>query len=328
MFIVTGGAGFIGSVLVWKLNQLGIDDIVIVDRLGSGAKWQNLVKRKFRRLLHKDEFHGWLRGEGARSMIDAVFHMGASSATTESDVDYLVRNNLNYSVALWDFCRENGVPFIYASSASTYGGGERGFSDADAKVAELRPQHPYGFSKQKFDQWALAQEAAPPRWAGLKFFNVYGPQEYHKGAQASVVHHWVPQIQATGRVRLFKSAKAGIADGEQKRDFVYVKDVVDVAWHCYRDHRNARSGIYNVGTGAARTFLDLARATLAAMGKSPDAVDFFPMPEHLRSQYQYFTEADLTKLRAHAAYDRPFTTLEAGVDEYVRCFLAGEDPYL
>jgi ADP-L-glycero-D-manno-heptose 6-epimerase len=328
MFIVTGGAGFIGSVLVWKLNQEGIDDIVIVDRLGSGPKWKNLAKRKFRQIVHKDNFSAWLAGEGSRVMIDAVFHMGASSSTTETDCDYLVANNINFSIKLFEHCAAYDIPLIYASSASTYGGGEHGFRDDPNRIDALRPMHPYGFSKQKFDQWVLAQAQQPLVWAGLKFFNVYGPQEYHKGAQTSVVYQFLPQIKRTGALRLFKSTRPDFAHGEQKRDFVSVKDCADVAWHFYRERTGVQSGIYNVGTGKARTFADLGRTVFRAAKVSPERLEFVDMPENLKDQYQYFTEADLTNLRERGGYKTAFTELEEGVTEYVQKYLLGEDAFL
>jgi ADP-L-glycero-D-manno-heptose 6-epimerase len=328
MFIVTGGAGFIGSALVWRLNQAGIDDILVVDRMGTGDKWRNLVKRRISQILHKDDLFTWLEREGPRHDIEAVFHLGASSSTTELDVDYLTRNNINYSVRLWQYCTEYGVPFIYASSAATYGAGEAGFVDDPARVDELKPLNPYGFSKQKFDQWARKQDATPPFWAGLKFFNVYGPQEYHKGGQTSVVFQILPQVETTGAVRLFKSYRSDYGHGEQKRDFVYVKDVVDVLWHLYAARNRAKSGIYNVGSGKARSFADLARAVFAAAGVSPAKLDYIDMPEGLRKQYQYFTEADLTRLREDTGYTGAATSLEDGVRDYVQNYLKADDRYL
>lgn len=329
MIIVTGGAGFIGSALVWKLNEAGIDDIVVVDRMGTGAKWKNLAKRRVGLILHKDELFAWLDAEGARRSVDAIFHLGASSATTETDVDYLVRNNLNYTVRLWTYCADYGVPFIYASSAATYGDGERGFDDDPRGIPALRPMNPYGFSKQKFDDWAHRQTRTPPFWAGLKFFNVYGPQEYHKGSQSSVINQFVPQVQEVGAIRLFKSYRDGVGHGEQKRDFVYVKDCVDIMWHLYRQGgRGAESGIYNIGSGTARSFADLARAVFRAMEVQPEKLDFIEMPAALRQQYQYFTEASLDRLRRRAGYAAPMTSLEDGVRDYVRGYLLGGDPYL
>ncbi len=328
MFIVTGGAGFIGSALIWKLNQLGITDILVVDRMGHGGKWKNLSKPQFSTIIHKDEFLGLLGGDIQGRDVDGVFHLGACSSTTETDVDYLANNNLNFSIALWQFCADHGLPYIYASSAATYGGGEHGFSDDLAMTPKLRALNPYGFSKLKFDQWALRQNVTPPFWAGLKFFNVYGPNEYHKGGQSSVINHFVPQVRANGTIKLFKSYLPNYKDGEQLRDFVYVKDCVDVMWHLYENRRKAESGTYNIGSGEARSFLDVANAVFAAMGQKDAKIQFIDMPESLRDQYQYFTKADLTRLREKAYYTKPMHDLSSGVSDYVRSYLCGNDPYL
>lgn len=326
MIVVTGGAGFIGSAMVWKLNQAGHEDILVVDELGTDQKWRNLSKRHIKDALHKDDFLPWL--ERSKEKIEAVFHMGACSSTTEEDADYLVRNNHQYSVRLFEHCRDRAVPYIYASSAATYGAREADFSDGHERTRrELRPINKYGFSKHLFDCWALQQKKSPPFWAGLKFFNVYGPNEYHKGPQASVVFHAFPQIRDKGVLKLFKSYKTGIADGDQCRDFVYVKDVVNVMDHLWQKGDSSMSGIYNCGTGVARTFLDLGRATFAAMEKKP-AFDMIEMPENIRSQYQYFTCADLKKLRQQAGYLPEFTSLEDGVRDYVQNHLTKDDAYL
>lgn len=328
MIIVTGGAGFIGSALVSKLNQQGIDDIVIVDHMGHGVKWRNVNKLKFSTIIHKNDLFQWLESQGSRVTVDAVFHLGACSTTTETDVDYLVRNNLNYSIWLWNYCIRYQIPFIYASSAATYGAGELGFVDDDANVDQLKPLNPYGFSKQKFDQWALKQIKHPPFWAGLKFFNVYGPQEYHKGSQSSVVFQWLPQIKERGGVRLFKSYRDDYEHGGQKRDFVYVKDCTEIMWHFYQNGQNHSSGIYNVGSGEARTFADLAKAVMKAAGKPDGKIEHIEMPENLINQYQYFTQADLTKLREKGGYQKPMTSIEQGVADYVGNYLMKDDPYL
>ena len=327
MIIVTGGAGFIGSALIWKLNAEGVTDILVADHMADGSKWRNLAKRQIRTIIYKDDLFGWLSEQADHQPIEAIFHMGASSSTVETDVDYLMRNNLNYSIGLWKFCSQKQIPLIYASSASTYGDGEAGFDDLDAGTPELVPMHPYGFSKHKFDAYALAQKETPPFWAGLKFFNVYGPNEYHKGAQSSVINQFVPQVKTTGKIKLFKSYRSDVADGEQKRDFVYVKDCVDVMWHLYQHTKSAKSGVYNVGTGSARTFKDLAFAVFAAMDQ-PALVEMTPMPELLRGQYQYFTEAKMDRLRKDTGYNKTATSLETGVLDYVRNYLLQNDPYL
>lgn len=328
MIIITGGAGFIGSALTWRLNDAGISDIMIVDRLGSGQKWQNLAKRRLTTLMHKDDFLPWFESNAMRLNVDAVFHLGASSSTTETDCDYLVRNNLHYSQRLFGLCADFRIPFIYASSAATYGAGHSGYDDDPELVPLLRPLNPYGFSKHIFDTWVLKQTAQPPFWAGLKFFNVYGPNEYHKGGQTSVVYQVVPQVKETGQIKLFKSYKAGIGHGEQKRDFVYVKDCVEVMLHLLNHVGRAQSGIYNLGTGEARSFADLARAVFYAMGYGTANLSWVEMPEQLRTQYQYFTEARMQRLFTQTGYDRPMTRLSEGVQDYVQNYLLKDDPYL
>lgn len=328
MIIVTGGAGFIGSALVWKLNEKGITDIVVVDHLGSGQKWKNLVKRQISDIIHKDNFFAWLNSLPKSKPIEAIFHMGACSYTTETNVDYLVENNLHYSMRLWDFATKHKIPFIYASSAATYGSGEQGYSDDPRKIPKLRPINPYGYSKQLFDTWVLGQQVRPPFWAGLKFFNVYGPQEYHKGGQASVVLHAFPQVRDKNALKLFKSYRPEYKHGEQKRDFIYVKDVVDVLYHLYQTRRLAVSGIFNLGSGKARTFADLGRSVFKAMGQKKEKFDWIDMPEQLQGQYQYFTEANLDELRRRTGYKGKMTSLEDGVADYVCNYLLKNDTYL
>ena len=328
MIIVTGGAGFIGSAFVWKLNQEGIDDILVVDHLGTGAKWKNLSKRRISNSIHKDDLADWLQKHGKSASIEAIFHLGACSSTTERDVDYLMRNNVHYSMNLFDFAARQGIPFIYASSAATYGAGEAGYSDDPSKISALRPINPYGYSKHLFDSWALKQKAKPPVFVGLKYFNVFGPQEYHKGSQASVVYHAFPQIKNLGVLKLFKSYRPDFKDGEQKRDFVYVKDIVDVMFHIYRRKDAVVSGIYNLGSGKARTWKDLGSAVFAALGKGAPKFEFIEMPEALRGQYQYFTEAPLANLRRATGYDREFQSLEVAVADYVQSHLLKEDQFL
>ncbi|SMF66588.1 ADP-glyceromanno-heptose 6-epimerase [Pseudobacteriovorax antillogorgiicola] len=325
MIVVTGGAGFIGSALIWALNEIGEQQIVSVDKLGMGEKWRNLVKRDVAFNLSIDEFLPWLEKNG--DQVEAVFHMGACSSTTERDADFLMSNNVHYSQSLWSFCARKDIPFIYASSAATYGSKDNDFSDQHNQIDSLRPINKYGWSKQLFDRWALHQVSSPSQWFGLKFFNVYGPQEYHKGSQASVVFHAYPQIKHSGSLKLFKSYKEGIGHGEQMRDFVYVKDVVNVMIHLWQNGKQGQSGIYNLGTGQARSFADLGRAVFSALN-TEEKFTWIEMPDNIKNQYQYFTEADLQKLRNEAGYDAPFHSLEAGVKDYVQNYLEEGDRFL
>ena len=325
MIVVTGGAGFIGSALIWQLNEAGYEDIVVIDQLGLGDKWKNLLKRKFTNVLSIEEGLDWLIDNAEQ--VDVMFHMGACSSTTERDADYLMSNNLHYSMDLWNICVQEDIPFIYASSAATYGSEERIFNDEHDSVIKLKPINKYGYSKYLFDRWALGQDKTPPAWFGLKFFNVYGPQEYHKGSQASVVFHAYPQIKEGGKLKLFKSHRKDIADGMQMRDFVYVKDIVKVMQHLWEKRDNAKSGVYNLGCGKANSFLDLGKAVFSALDK-PATIDWIAMPEALQGQYQYFTEANLDKLRRDGNYHEDFTSLEDGVYDYVSNYLEKEDPYL
>lgn len=322
MIVVTGGAGFIGSALLWGLNSAGKDDIVVVDELGKDHKWKNLLGKQFREVVHIDQFRPWLK-EGQD--IECIIHMGACSSTTETDADFLNENNTRYSMDLFNYCAEKKIPYIYASSAATYGDGNFGYSDSNLTTQKLRPINKYGFSKHIFDLWALKQKHKPPFWAGLKFFNVYGPNEYHKGGQASVVFHAYPQVKEKGTLNLFKSYRKGIAHGDQKRDFVYIKDVVSVIMHLYKNHKDIESDIYNVGTGQARTFSDLGRSVFFALGKK-ESFDWIEMPESIKGQYQYFTQADLGKLKEQGGYEKAFFSLEDGVKDYVCNYL--NDDYL
>lgn len=323
MIIVTGGAGFIGSNLVAALNGLGYRDIVIVDTLGSDGKWRNIAKRRFLDIVAPDGIETWLTGV-ARA--EAVFHMGANSSTTATDADDILRTNLHSSMGWWRWCTRTGTPLFYASSAATYGDGARGFADDVEGLDELRPLNLYGWSKHAFDRWALDAETrgeAPPRWAGLKFFNVYGPNEYHKGDMQSLVAKNATAIAAGEPVTLFRSHKEGFADGEQLRDFVHVDDCVEVMLWLLREGRT--SGLFNLGTGAARSFKDLMEATAGAAGK-PLRVEYRDMPLSIRANYQYFTQARMSRLR-QAGYDKPFRTLEQGVSDYVDRYLLAPDRY-
>ncbi|HYD30682.1 MAG TPA: ADP-glyceromanno-heptose 6-epimerase [Azospirillaceae bacterium] len=327
MIVVTGGAGFIGSNLVAGLEARGITDVAVVDRLGTDEKWRNIAKRELRSIVAPERLFDFL--DAYQETIDAVFHMGAISATTERDADLIVSNNINLTQALWQWCARHGVRLIYASSAATYGDGLQGFDD-DASpdaLAKLRPLNAYGWSKHVLDRWAIRAiqrgERTPPQWAGLKFFNVYGPNETHKGAMASVVSHLHPKIMAGEPARLFKSHRPGYEDGGQLRDFVWVGDVVDVM--LWLLDTPSVSGLFNVGSGQARSFRDLATATFSALGRTP-AIEYFDMPESLREKYQYFTQANMTKLR-DAGYPKQFTSLEEGVRQYVQNYLSASDPY-
>jgi len=322
MIIITGGAGMIGSMIAWHINTvLGRDDIVIVDDIQHPEQWQNLVKRRYTNYLDKSELACFLSG---KPKVDAIIHMGAISATTERDFNKLVQNNIRYSQFLWEWCTENKVPFLYASSAATYGAGEQGYNDT-CDIDTLRPLNGYGYSKQFFDQWALEQgtHKSPPQWQGFKFFNVYGPNEYHKERMASVAFHSFNQFKAQGTVKLFKSHLAGYEDGMQLRDFVYVKDAAAVVVHFLNNL--CESGIYNIGTGKARAFKDLASAVMTSLGETPN-ITYIDMPEDLQGKYQYFTEANMDKL-ASAGYTEKFHSLEEGVRDYVQNYLMQADPY-
>lgn len=321
MIVITGGAGMIGSMIAWQLNQQGRDDLVIVDRQTHAEQWQNLCRRRYADYLDKDELLPWLAGD---RKVEAVIHMGAISATTERDWNRLLEHNIRYSQQLWHYCTEHDIPYLYASSAATYGNGDQGY--ADTGIGGLRPLNAYGYSKLFFDQWALQQAAAgnaPPQWAGFKFFNVYGPNEYHKGRMASVAYHSYLQFRDSGTVKLFRSDRADVADGMQLRDFVYVKDAAEVtAWFL---QNRAPAGLYNIGTGQARAFKDLAEAVMTSAGKTPH-ISWIEMPDDLKGKYQYYTQADMQKLRS-AGYTQPFRTLEEGVRDYVQNYLMQTDPY-
>ncbi len=321
MIIVTGAAGFIGSVLTGKLIEKGFDNIVVVDDFSRADKNKNLENKKFSRPVERDDFFQWF--DENPDAVSFVLHIGARTDTSEFDKNVFDILNLNYSKQVWVRCTEHRIPLIYASSAATYGMGEYGYNDDHSIVEKLKPLNPYGESKNDFDKWALKQTATPPFWAGLKFFNVYGPNEYHKGRMASVIFHAFNQIKETGKVKLFRSHNPDFKDGEQLRDFIYVKDVVDVITFLMKT--KPASGLYNLGTGKARTFNDLANATFRALGMEPN-IEFIDTPEDIRDKYQYFTEASMTKLRA-AGYGKPFTSLEDGVEDYVKNYLVGHKYY-
>ena len=327
MIIVTGGAGFIGSNIVAELQEQGYKDIVVVDWLGNEDKWKNIAKRELAAIVAPENMFSYL--EKHKDEIDAIIHMGAISTTTETDVDLIIRSNFELSWKLWEFCRDNNVQFIYASSAATYGDGTQGFIDDNSLEAlnALRPLNPYGWSKAVFDRKVareiLEGRKTPKQYVGLKFFNVYGPNEYHKGGQKSVIAHIFPVVKNNEEVKLFKSYNPKYKDGEQLRDFVWVGDIVNVIMWMLRNPKV--NGIFNVGTGQARSFYDLAKATWTAMGKEPK-IGFKEMPETLKDKYQYYTQADLTHLR-HVGYNQAMTSLEEGVRQYVQNYLNKEDMY-
>jgi ADP-L-glycero-D-manno-heptose 6-epimerase len=324
--VVTGAAGFIGSGLAGYLNQQGYTDLILVDEFNRADKAPNLEGKQFAYQVERDVFFDWL--EEHRPVIKFVFHIGARTDTTEFDYSIHERLNVEYSKRIWEYCTVHAVPLVYASSAATYGAGEKGYDDRHDILGELKPLNAYGVSKNEFDKWALAQAGAtragqatqPPFWAGLKFFNVYGPNEYHKARMASVIFHSFHQIRKDGVVKLFKSHRPDYKDGQQLRDFVYVKDVIKV---CYWLMENQpASAIYNLGTGIARSFEDLVRATYGGLDLAAN-IRYIDMPEDIRDKYQYYTQANMKKLR-DAGYTAPFYSLEEGVDDYVRNYLAKE----
>ncbi|MGM0477578.1 MAG: ADP-glyceromanno-heptose 6-epimerase [Bacteroidota bacterium] len=315
MIVVTGAAGFIGSCLVSKLNRLGITHIIIVDDFSNTEKEHNLAGKQYKKRIHRDQFIEWLKENG--DTLEAIYHIGARTDTTEFDTAIFDDLNLNYSKGVWRWATHYGIPLVYASSAATYGLGELGYKDDHDIVGDLKPLNPYGDSKNDFDKWVLRQHSHPPFWAGLKFFNVYGPNEYHKGRMASVIFHAFRQITHTGEMKLFRSHRDDYENGKQKRDFIYVKDVLNICTFLM-DNKPA-SGLYNVGSGKARTFLDLTENTFEAMGRDSN-ISFIDTPEDIRDKYQYFTEASINKLIS-AGYKKGFHTLEQGVHDYVENYL-------
>lgn len=315
MIIVTGAAGFIGSCLIARLNELNFNYIIAVDDFSYPAKNLNLVGKNIKERVERTAFASWLDANNRE--VEFLFHIGARTDTTEFDKSIFDELNVNYSKMVWQKCIDYQIPLVYASSAATYGLGEFGYDDNEAELAKLKPLNPYGDSKNNFDIWALQQEEKPFFWAGLKFFNVYGPNEYHKGRMASVIWHAFNQITSNGSLRLFKSHKLDYEDGEQMRDFIYVKDLSDVCVFLMEHRKN--SGIYNLGTGIARSFNALGVSTFLAMDK-PVQINYIDTPVDIRDTYQYFTEANMSKLRS-IGYDKAFYTLEAGVKDYVQNYL-------
>lgn len=317
MIIVTGAAGFIGSCLVKRLNQDNFNSIIAVDKFSYPAKEKNLAGSKIKEFVDRENFMAWL--DQNYELVDFIFHIGAKTDTSEFDTVLLDKMNTQYTKDIWTRCIQYQIPLVYASSAATYGLGEIGYEDNESKINLLKPLNPYGQSKQDFDLWALQQKNKPFFWAGLKFFNVYGPNEYHKGRMASVIWHAFNQISKTDKMKLFRSHNPLFKDGEQMRDFVYVKDVMEVC--IFLMHHRKNSGIYNLGSGKARTFLDLTKSVFKAMGKKEN-VEFIDTPADIRDKYQYFTEANMEKLKS-IGYSKPFQSLEEGAEDYVKNYLMG-----
>jgi len=315
LIVVTGAAGFIGSCLVSELLEKGLTGIVVVDDFTKTEKDNNLSGKVITAKTERKNFFEWL--EINKSNVDFIFHIGARTDTTEFDVAIFDELNTGYTKKVWELATKHQIPLVYASSAATYGLGEHGYIDNHSIVEQLKPLNPYGVSKNEFDKWAIKQTTSPPFWAGMKFFNVYGPNEYHKGRMASVIFHAHRQIKETGKVKLFKSHRPDFEDGKQLRDFIYVKDVVSVL--LFMMEKQPASGLYNLGTGEARSFVDLANSTFQALGKHP-VIEFVDTPADIRDKYQYFTEADMTKLR-NTGFQAAFTTLEDGVKDYVVNYL-------
>jgi len=324
--VVTGAAGFIGSCMVQFLNDNGYTNLILVDDFGVETKRKNWEKKQFEVIVERQSFFEWLHIH--QPTIEFVIHLGARTDTTEFDYTIHQALNVEYSQDIWNYCTQYSIPLLYASSAATYGDGALGYNDNHEVPFLLQPLNPYGISKNEFDKWAIQQTATPPFWAGLKFFNIYGPNESHKNRMASVIWHSFNQIKKTGLVKLFRSHRPDFKDGEQLRDFVYVKDLVKIMLWMIEQYQNKNSivnGLYNLGTGKARSFYDLAKATFVGLGLEPN-IEFIDMPIDIRDKYQYFTEANITKLHA-AGYHQPFYTLEEGVNDYVRNYLAPNKMY-
>ena len=335
--VVTGAAGFIGSCMVGYLNGQGYENLILVDEFDEDEKEPNLHQKKYAVRVERENFFEWLNIE--KPDVRFVFHLGARTDTTEFDYEIHRHLNVDYSQSIWKYCTANSIPLVYASSAATYGGGELGYADEHELIKKLQPLNPYGVSKNEFDKWVLLQEKennCPPFWAGLKFFNVYGPNEYHKGRMASMIFHGFHQVKQNGSVKLFKSHKKNYNDGEQLRDFIYVKDVIKILSWIMKENSNTKTdftshitrltnGIYNVGTGNARSFNDLVKATFAAL-ETPAKIEYIDMPADIRDKYQYFTEAKMEKVKA-AGYTEPLYTLEEGVTDYVRNYLVNNRYY-
>ena len=318
MIVITGAAGFIGSCLITKLNNEGHENLILVDDFSQLQKIENYHTKSFVQKIDRSEFLHWFEEHAAE--VSFVYHIGARTDTTEFNVELFNELNLNYTKSIWATCTKHFIPLVYASSAATYGLGEFGYDDDETKINLLKPLNPYGDSKNDFDKWAITQKSSPPKWVGFKFFNVYGPNEFHKGRMASVIFHSFNQINEKGEVKLFRSHNPNYTDGGQLRDFVYVKDLIDVLYFAFT--AQLKNGIYNLGSGKARPFLDLANATFKALGKEPH-IEYIDTPIDIRDKYQYFTEANMSKLIAQG-YKKSFTSLEDGVHDYVSNYLVGK----
>lgn len=321
MIVITGAAGFIGSCMITKLNESGHSDLILVDDFTKEQKKKNWINKKYIDKIQRDVFFQWANNNA--KLIDLIIHLGARTDTTEMDYSIFEELNVGYSQQMWSFATQHGIPLLYASSAATYGDGKFGYTDDMQTISQLVPLNPYGKSKNEFDKWLLKQTSTPPLWYGFKFFNVFGPNEYHKGRMASVIFHAFNQINETGKVQLFRSHRPDFEDGKQNRDFVYVKDVVNVLYWFSKHYK--QSGIYNLGTGFARTFLALTTSTFKAMGLEP-TIEFIDIPQDIRDKYQYYTQADIQKLRK-VGYKKSFYSLENGVTDYVSNYLINRDVF-